>query len=278
MVPPMKIHLVTVVGSNVELLPHMLAHYAAFGFDSLVVNAHLESHDDPLFMKIQAIGREFGAEVCSVFIGKWLQSVNPFLYAHTQRQKPGDWFVLADVDEFQIYPEGIRPFFARMDRRGFDFVEGCMIDRVARDGGFPEIKSDEAIWKQFPLAGLVTYPILKGNILKVVAARGFVKLAPGQHSTLGGNRPPRDEVYIPVHHFKWWKGVVERLRKRVELYKLYKEPIWLESQRFLDYYERHNGKIDVLDPSFFLAESTTDYPLWGVVKNRVLSLARSQGL
>ncbi len=274
----MNIHLVTVVGSDVELLPHMLAHYAGFGFDSLLVNVHLEKYDDPLLARVQEISTEFGAEICSVFVGKWLQCVNPFLYRYTRRQKLSDWFVLADVDELQIYPEDIRSFLTRMDHLGFDFVEGCMIDRVARHGDFPEIVRDKTIWEQFPLAGLITYPVLRANILKVVAAKGFVELAPGQHFALNGRGSPRDEFYIPVHHFKWCKGIVRRLKKRAEFYKLYDEPIWSESQRFVEYYDQHNGKIDVSDPNFFLAESTTDHPLWRSIKKQVLSVAKFHGL
>jgi hypothetical protein len=270
-----KIHLVTVVGSDVEFLPHMLAHYVDFGFDSLLVNVHLDSYGDALFDRVRKITDKFNGEIWSVFVGKWLQSVNPFLYAHTLRQKPHDWFVLADLDELQVYPEDLRSFFFKMDQSGFDFVEGCIVDRIARDGSLPKLVNDKTIWEQFPLAGLITYPILKANILKVVAAKGFVRLAPGQHSALNGRGCPREQMFIPVHHFKWQEGLVERLQKRVELYKLYGEPIWPESQKFLDYYEQHYGKVDVADPNFFLAESTRKYPLWGVVKDRVLSIAKA---
>lgn len=274
----MGIHLVTVVGSNINVLPHMLAHYAGLGVDSMQVNVHLERFDDPLFVEAQAVCREYGAEISSVFVGKWLQAVNPFLYEYTRRQKPDDWFLLADVDEFQVYPEDIRSFLLKMDRRGFDCVDGCLIDRVARDGSLPEVLKTKTIWEQFPLAGLLTYTILGANVLKVVAAKGHVKIVSGQHFAVGGKVAPRTEAFVPVHHFKWQKGVDARLRRRVDLFQQYEVKHWPESQRFLDYCARHDDKIDVDDPRFCFADSTTVYPLWNDVKGRILTLAKEHGL
>ncbi len=274
----MRIHLVTVVGSNAVLLPHMLEHYAALGFDSIQINVHLETYDDPLLDRVQAISREFGAEIASIFIGKWVQTVNPFLYEQTKRHNLADWFVLADVDELQIYTEDIHTLIARVEKDGFDYVEGCIVDRIARDGGFPDVVTSRSIWEQFPLAAMITFPILKANILKVVAAKGFVYLAPGQHAALNGKGCPREQAYIPVHHFKWWSGLVERLKARVAFYRSHDEPIWQESQRFLDYYEERQGRFDLSDPGLFVAESTTEYPLWPEVKRQVLAVAKERGL
>ena len=265
------------MGANAVLLPHTLAHYASLGFDSLIVNVHLTSYDDPLLPRVRAIAQEFGAEIGSIYIGKWLKSVNTFLYGQTLCERPNDWFVLADVDEFQIYPEDIRTFFSKMDEAKFDFVEGCVIDRIARDGSLPAVAADRAIWEQFPLAGMITFPILKANILKVVAAKGYVRLAWGQHSALSGRGCPREQQYIQVHHFKWWSGLTDRLEERVEFFKQHGVSIWDESQRFIDYCRQHDGKIDVSDPELFVAESGTEYTLWPNVKERVLEVAKAHG-
>jgi len=40
----------------------------------------------------------------------------------------------------------------------------------------------------------------------------------------------------------------------------------------------HNGEIDVADPQFYFADSTTEYPLWNEVRAKILSLARAHGL
>jgi hypothetical protein len=255
----------------------MLAYYADLKLDSLLVNVHVERYDDPLLDSVREIAKCFHADIDSIYVGKWLQSVNPFLYAHSLRQRPLDWFILADTDEFQVYPKEIHTLLAEMDRLGFEYVEGCIIDRLARDGSFPKIERSKNLWEQFPLAGLITYPLLGGNMLKVVAAKGFVAIAPGQHAAQSGKGCPRDRTFIPVHHFKWSKGIVERLRERVEFYKRYREGLWTESQRFLDYCDKHEGKIDVRDPQFFLSESMMDFPSWEVIKRHVLSFAKFRG-
>jgi hypothetical protein len=272
-----NIHLVTVVGSHIDLLPHMLHHYRELGVDSLIVNVHLEKYGDPLYEAVLEVTRAYDAEIGCVFAGKWLQSVNPFLYAQSRDKRPKDWFIMADLDEFQVYPRPLRQFLGEMENAGYDYVEGCVIDRISRDGSFPEIKQEVPLWEQFPLAGMITYPLLGANIQKVVAAKGLVKLGLGQHFARNGIGCPREREYIPVHHFKWFKDLVVRLQKRVEFYKAVNESIWVESQRFVDYCETHSGRIDVLDPQLLLAESAKDYVLWDQVKRMVLAHPAAAG-
>lgn len=267
----MQIRLVAVVGSHLDVLPHMLSHYSRLGVDSLWINLHMNSYHDVLYYQALEIAEQFGAEIKSIYIGKWLQSVNPFLYAASREKHPNDWFLMADVDEFQVYPQELRSFFQRMDDAGYDYIEGCVIDRLARDGGFPAVDPHISIWSQFPIAGMITYPLLGANIQKIVAAKGCVSIGPGQHEAFGGHGCPRKKEYIPVHHFKWFQGLDLRLKARVEFYRANDEPIWIESQKFLDYWaEKPN--VDLTDPRFFAAESTQEYPLWEEVKNLVFSL------
>jgi hypothetical protein len=265
----MNIHLVTVVGSHIDLLHHMLQHYRQIGVDSLTINIHLETYADPLYGQILDIAKQYDGEIGAVYAGKWLQSVNPFLYGQAREKRPKDWFVVADVDEFQIYPRDLRDFLTEMEECGYDHVEGCFVDRIGKEGSFPEV-SQAPLWGQFPLAGMITYPLLGGNIQKIVAAKGTVKLGPGQHFARNGAGCPRQQEYIPVHHFKWSKGLIERLRKRAGLYKAFDDPIWVESQRFIDYYDAHGGCFDISDPRLLLAECGKEYPLWKYVKELVL--------
>jgi hypothetical protein len=263
------IHLVTVVGSRLDLLPHMLRYYRGIGITSLLVNLHLDTYQSPLFHKACAICKTFGATIDGVFIGKWLQGVNPFLYWQTRRQHLDDWFILADVDEFQAYPRDVRLFLSDMDKQGYDYVQGCLLDRIGRDGTFPSVAEDMPVWEQYPLAGLVTYRILKANILKIVAAKGYVRLAPGQHGAVNGTGCPVEQECIQVHHFKWSSDVVTRLEHRVDLYTAFNEVIWPESQRFIEYYRATGGRIDVDDPELLLVESALEYPHWNTVKEMI---------
>jgi hypothetical protein len=251
----MAIHLVTVVGNHTSVFDQMLSHYRSIGLSSLVVNIHLDSYQNPLYETILAIARRHRAEVNAVLVGKWLQAVNPFLYRHTMEQAPQDWFVLSDTDELQVYPDDLETVICRAERQGSDFIEGYVVDRVSQDGVLREADLHSPLWAQFPMAGLITFPLLGGNILKVVAAKGFVRLAPGQHYAYEGRPCSRKSYYIPVHHFKWTAGLMERLRERTILYKSIGDPLWQESDCFLRYFAENQGHIQIQDPRFNLQES-----------------------
>ena len=256
----MTIHLVTVVGGHVTVFDEMLRHYKECGVESLLVNIHLRAYDDPLYDKVRAITAKCGGEIISVFVGKWLQSVNPYLYRHTLKQMPGDWFILADSDEFQVYPESFTSVVQSASERGYDHIKGFMVDRVASDGGFPKVESNRSLWEQFPLAGLVTFPLAGGNILKVVAAKGSVRISPGQHYALGGHAYPSDRYNIPIHHFKWTFGILDRLRLRAQFYKSIGDNLWRESERILRHCEQNGGRLNVHEPAFQLRESGLSCP------------------
>lgn len=264
------IHFVTVVGSRLDLLPHTLKHYRDMGITSLLVNVHLDGYKSTFYEHAAAICEPFGAKIVNVFAGRWLQEVNPFLYRQTQRQYLDDWFVLADVDEFQVYPRRLDDFLESMEKQGYDYVQGFVIDRIAKDGRFPPVRSDVPLWEQYPLAGLVTPRILNANCFKIVAAKGYVRLTSGQHRATNGIGCPIEQEYIPVHHFKWSNDVLARLRERVEVFKAYDEQVWPESQRFIDYYCEHQGRIDVQDPDLLLAETTIEYHNWPKVRGMAL--------
>jgi hypothetical protein len=265
----MKVHLITVIGSHLDLLPHMLSHYKAAGIDSLIVNLQIEHYSDPLYAEAVDVCREFHATLYSVYIGPWLQHVNTFLFSQARETYPNDWFVLADLDEFQVYPQEIPKFLETVDHEGFSYVEGCVIDRLAADGGFPAVSKDVSIWDQFPLAGMLTYPLTGAAIHKVVAVKGKLPLTGGQHRPLSGKGYPRERQFIPVHHFKWTQGLDVRLSRRVEFFKRTHQPFGDHSERFVQYYGDYNGRIDINDPKLMIEKCYKDYPHWNALKQRV---------
>ena len=268
-----KVHLVTVVGSHLEILPHMLTHYRNLGVDSITVSIHLNAYDDLLYTRARRVCEEYSADILSVYAGKWLECVNQFLYHEARHEHPTDWFILADVDELHVYPSEIHELFGSVASEGYNYIEGCVIDRVARDGTLPNVISGVPIWDQFPLGGLITSTLLGAEIRKVVAVRGLVPLTPGQHFALSGNGCPIERLYVPVFHFKWFAGLAERLEKRVRFYQDNQDGIWQESQRFIDYYYGHGQRIDVIDPRFCIADCSNGYPQWDALKEIMLASA-----
>lgn len=267
-------HLVTVVGGYVDVLPHMLAHYRGLGVESFLVHVHASRRDDQVVRQVQEMTQDLGCGIASVTIGEWLHSTNRELYRQALETRPGDWFVIADQDELQVYPGDLGSILAHCDERGYEYIEGCFLDRVAADGSFPAVRREESIWRQFPLAGFVSAPVLQANPNKVVAAKGRVALRAGQHYAASGRGCPTKELYIPVHHFKWVEGILERLEQRAEFRRRRGDRYWEESQRFVDYCRAHEGRLDTGAASFYLADAMQEYPHWDEVKRLSMDLAR----
>ena len=263
------IHLVTVVGGKIEALAHMLEHYRSLGVESFFVNLQLSADDDPAREQVEEITRRFGCGIASVTVGNW-QMVLQDLYLKPRERYPSDWFLVADQDEFQVYPAPVHDVIRACGR--YDTIRGCLVDRVARDGSFATLLAEQPIWDQYPLGGLLTTQILHGDPRKVVAVRGPVPLKKGNHHAYEGTACPTRDFYIPIHHFKWTAGLEERLRARAESLKQGGFAQWHESERFLEYYRLSGGRIDIDDPNLLVAECAPDYPHWEQFKKMVLRL------
>jgi hypothetical protein len=262
------IHLVTAVGGKIDVLEQMLQHYRSIGIESFFVNLNLASEQDPAREQVEAITRRFGCGIASVTVGNW-KLVLQQQYLRQREQYPSDWFLLADHDEFQVYPAPIQDVIADCGR--WDYIRGCMIDRIARDGSFPPLVDDRPVWEQFPLGGMLTPRILAGDPRKVVAVRGPVVLLPGNHHAIEGKPCPSRDYYIPIHHFKWIAGIEEKLRLRREEFQIGGFKNWTESARFVEYYRQTGGRIQLDDPNLLIAECAPEYPHWEKLKKMVLS-------
>jgi hypothetical protein len=261
------IHLVTVVGGKIDALAHMLEHYRSMGIESFFVNLQLAHEQDLAREQVEEITRRFGCGIASVTVGDW-QLVQQELYLRPRKQYPSDWFLLADQDEFQAYPASIQDVIEACAR--WDYVRGCFVDRIARDGGFPPILAGQPIWDQYPLGGLLTMRILNGDPRKVVAVRGPLALKKGNHHAFEGTACPSRDFYIPIHHFKWTADVEARLGQRAKSLKQGGFPQFHESERFVEYCGLSGGRIDLDDPNLMIAECAPDYPHWEKLKKIVL--------
>jgi hypothetical protein len=123
------------------------------------------------------------------------------------------WVWTVDSDEFvSLDPELLSKLWEGPD----DYLGGTLIDRFATLGALNPVEEGTSIFKQFPVQALFTADILKGTSTKVPLSRPFVRLGPGLHRV---DEDPasvkRAELSVPVHHFKWTAGLVERLEARL---------------------------------------------------------------
>ena len=82
-----RIHLVTVIGSEVKLLGHMLRHYRQMGIGSFLINAHLRYRDDPIMREIEWFTDEFGCSLTSISIGEWSDELNTQIYSASRKHR-----------------------------------------------------------------------------------------------------------------------------------------------------------------------------------------------
>jgi hypothetical protein len=260
------IRFLTFVGGEVSLLPALLAHYRALGAESLAVGVELARPDDPVRDRVERACCRARAELLRVDVRP--QGFDSAVQAADRnaavaaRYAPDDWILYADCDEFQVWPAPPAEVLPSLPPGVH--VAGFFVDRLAADGGFPAIDPRLSPWEQFPVTAQVTRNVLyKGaQTEKVVAfrARDVAHLLPGQHRMQGEGAPAAiPDLRVAVHHFKWYAGIEDRLRKRQAEWAALARPWRDEPTRALAYLAAHGGRWDVTDPFLEAAPARTPY-------------------
>ena len=277
-------NLVTVVGENTHILPHMLKHYENI-IDKAYVCVYRQGEDDGILEEIE----ELGIEPFMVFTeDKYNWNRVTEIYNTVKQTKPNDWWIVADDDELQVYPDDIDTIIKDCERYGYDFVTGGFLDRIGIDGIFPEVTRDTNIHKAFPMAGHFRYPMSKACTNKVTLMKGYQDVTSGQHYALfkdgtnswGSGHPKRmpvNEVFVQVHHFKWDQTCIERIKKVADNKKEYSF-----SDEYRVMYESikdSNWKINVNNPEYLVENlknfhyiDYNDYTNWSVLKNKIVAI------
>lgn len=127
---------------------------------------------------------------------------------------------------------------------GFDYVQGTFVDRFGLGGATPALDPARGLYETFPLCAHFTYEALAAARTKVPIARPGLRYRPGVHRVDGQDALRRPAWTVPVDHFKWRAGIVERIRARVA--RGFGGEIYLtECRRFLDEYVLDDGRVDL---------------------------------
>jgi hypothetical protein len=264
-------NLVTVCGHNTTMLRHMLNHYKDF-VDEIYVVVYLSSDKDRVLSEVTEITKELNIDIHKTTIEEpfnWERVTE--LYNETKLLKPDDWWIVADDDEFHIYPKPINELIEDCEENGYKFITGAFLDRIGENGKFPKILpfDDSDIWEEFPLAGSFRYPVSNACPNKTVVMKGNIQVTNGQHyamidgeDTYGDRwmndlRYPVGDCFIQVHHFKWDLSVLRRIKEVIgtkEVYTFHKE-----YKIMFDYILDNFGTIDITDNRFMIERSGKDY-------------------
>ena len=281
-----KIRLVTVTGSRIDTLWHMLNHYKNMVDEMCVVVYEWEELS--LYDEVFNIVNQFdNAKITQRAYGqKYNWEFVTELYNQEKLKHPNDWWIVSDDDEFHIYSQDLNKIISDCDYNGWKLVRGGFIDRMAFYGNFPDIKPKENIFNQFPIAGFFRYPMSGANPNKVCIMKGDIELTAGQHYAKiddqttwrwqGWNHPLIADVNkynVQVHHFKWDSTCIDRIKSVADIKQNYS---------FSDEYKKMyqslrslNFEFDVTDEKYMFENIGDDYDgysQWKELLNKIISI------
>ena len=276
------INLVTVVGENTHILPHMLKHYEGI-VDKVHVVVYRQSKDDGILEDILKLG----IEPYDVYTEeKYNWDTVTHIYNAVKKTKPNEWWIVSDDDELQVYPRPVKDIVNECERYGYDFVTGGFLDRIGTNGTFPKVTRDTDIHKAFPYAGFFRYPMSGACPNKVTLMKGHQEITSGQHyakfkdgtnswGTEHFKRMPINDCFVQVHHFKWDETCIERIKKVADVKKDYS---YSEEYEIMYNAIKDSGwKIDIENPTYkveklkeFSYIKYNDYAQWSVLRNKIV--------
>jgi hypothetical protein len=284
------IKLVTVIGHGTNLIEHHIKHYSKYVDEIQYVVYETDLHPT-LLEDVKKITKPYGnvkiVKTINERIFDWEKVTE--LYNEIKLTKPNDWWVIADIDEFHLYPENsLNLLISDCNKNGWEIVRGGFIDRIGRGGEFSELVVNKSIWEQFPNAGFFRYPMSKACPNKICVVKGYHEITSGQHYAKindhttwrwqGWNHPliaPINTHSVQVHHFKWDSTSIERILNVSNVNKEYA----FSSEYFLMYDElkKTNFTIDLMNPNFMFELGLVKpefilYGNWNKLINKITSI------
>jgi hypothetical protein len=241
------LYVISTLSYDTSLLPHFFKYYKSLGVTRFIISIH--ELVPGLLKKAQAIAKQFDSDV------KWIPVSERQILTGIEgnnkeeiREKhvtSQDWIIPADLDEFIQFPAPISQLIGEMDANGATFIKGDFLDRISEDGRLNPTLPEPSIWEQFPLTCKVSQSLIKCWSHKVTLARGDCMLASGHHNVIFPARPHISRRCI-IHHFKWRRGLLTALRRRLAVYKNAGWDCYREAERALSYLNQ-NRRINVVD-------------------------------
>lgn len=146
-----------------------------------------------------------------------------------------EWHIVVDLDEFIEFDKPIDEIIKEADVQQCDAVRAFMLDRMSKDGLLPETSTN--IWEQYSVICKFSYEILKAYSFKTVLIKGHLESYMKAYSRMTDQKLFKRDMKI--HHFKWRKGIVERLFRRYQMQKISKMPWRTEHAIFLRYWYKN---------------------------------------
>lgn len=282
------IRLLSVIGHGTKLIPHFIEHYSKH-VDEIQFVVYQTDMYPTLATDVKEIISKYSkvkvVKTVNERIFDWEKVTQ--LYNFIKNSKPNDWWVIADIDEFHLYPhDKLEYTINSCDEYGYQLVRGGFVDRVGENGSFPEIKDDVHLFEQFPMMGFFRYPMSKACPNKICVMKGNIELTSGQHYAKingettwrwqGWNHPlinPHNTVQ--VHHFKWDSTAGERIKAVADI----KKPYAYSEEYELMYSQlrKNKFKIDLNNPEYMFENGGelvkySSYRKWDRLIKKIMSI------
>ncbi|ELR13852.1 uncharacterized protein ACA1_077060 [Acanthamoeba castellanii str. Neff] len=228
--------MVTSVKFSSDMWTHWLAHYtnASLGF-------HLEGkeqdHAVALFEAHGITPIVWQGVYTSVAKGAFKDAI------YAERVPSSSWLIETDDDELIEFPKPVLEFLTEVEDLGYTVVQGGMVDHIAADCRLPRAQANTSLWEQYPCMSDITKTILKAVTRKRPIHKGNLFTGGGQHEIRDANNRETSfketPMILPLHHFKWREGCLEKLQERAALYKKMGITWWIESETFLKFYTEY---------------------------------------
>lgn len=282
------IRLVSVIGHGLELIPHFIKHYEKM-VDKIEFVIYETELYPSLYGQVSKIIKDY--ENVSIVhserhrIFDWERVTEN--YNKVKSLNKNDWYVIADIDEFHLYnTKHLSTIIDDCENNGWILVRGGFLDRIGEDGSFKELNSDD-IFKQFPYAGFFRYPLSKACPNKVCLMKGHVEVTPGQHYAKidgqttwkwqGWNHPiiaPLDKWSVQVHHFKWDKTSIDRVKKVADNNTEYSYS--KEYKLMYEELKKSDFKINLFNEDYMMEKCDkslfSEYKQWKKLKNKIIAI------
>lgn len=221
--PREPVALIAVIGpASRDLVPAFCAHYGALGVSEFRIAVHIPDGASGVSGEqlIDAVARATGGPPELVSRGDWRVETNGLLRDELRDRALAQWHLFADADEFQFHPGGLEPTLAGCRARAAPFATGVMVDRLAEGVALPRPQArPRELDRSFPLGCFLTAELLGGDPRKITIAHRDVEIgSPGNHF-VQGDQGADAPAPMPVHHFKWHRGVSDYLARRARSFE-----------------------------------------------------------
>lgn len=284
------IRLLSVIGHGIDLIPHFVEHYSKYVDEIQFVVYQSAIHPSLIGDVKEKIKDYDNVKVVKTVedrVFDWNKVTA--LYNMVKSKKPNDWWVIADIDEFHLYPDdNLLKSIDDCNNNGWEIIRGGFLDRIGKDGDFVKLNENKNIFEQFPNIGFFRNPMSNACPNKICVLKGWVEITSGQHYAKidgqttwrwqGWNHPliaPVDLHSVQVHHFKWDSTSIERVKAVASINQDY-----AYSDEYREMYKelsKSKFKIDLKNPEFMfeLTDGQSEfrrYRQWNKLIKKIISL------